>query len=568
MRMQVSSNRMVMHPSFRGNFGARLHRRYVTLKVRVTRYAGMGMGTPLARELAGFSAVLWTGAMSGLHKVIHWLWKAFHALLYVILWCCIPGEKVWSFIKKLVVNLSEVIVRHTINANKRANGRLVPIAFLGCVTVLIISATYFGVGLEVTINGVSVGYVGSRQQVESMISDVEHKVSEYMGTPYHFALNIDYKLRYMDRGNMLNSTKVRELLMSSVSGISTQYVLTVDGQVIGANSSKIALELLKHRLLQSRSTPEANVKTELVQDVEIVERPVANSQIKTVEEIEQLLNANTQQMIVYKVKSGDTVSGIAKQFGMSVKDIQNLNPQIKIDKIGIGDELQISAAVPFLSVKQTKRLEYSQEIPYEVITKAADDLYTTQSRIVKKGVAGEAQIVSDVVYVNGQEQSRTITNYEVILQPQAQIKEVGTIAPPAKAPKGTFILPFNGLRTSTYGYRPSMGDFHTGIDLAGATGSAIVAADGGTVTFAGWNGNYGYCIIITHGNSGFATLYGHCSKLLVKQGQKVAQGEQIAKVGSTGRTTGPHLHFEVRIGGKTVNPLQYIGKTYCSNPNG
>jgi len=540
----------------------------VTLKVRMARYAGMGMGTPLARELAGLSAILRTGTVSGLHRGVRWLGKLNRLLLYVILWCCLPVEKLWSMIKKLVVFAADSAARHITNVNKRSNGRLAPMAFLGCVTVLIISATYFGVGLEVSINGVPVGYVESRDQVESMISDVEQRVSGYMGTPYHFALDINYKLRYMDRDNMLNGTKVRELLMSSATGISTQYVLTVDGQVVGANSSRIALELLKHRLLQSRSTPEENVKTELVQDVEIEERPVATGEIKTIEQIEEMLNANTQEVIVYTVRDGDTVSGIAQKYGMSVKDIQTLNPQLDIDRIGIGDELQISAAVPLISIKQTKRLEYSQEIPFEVVTRAADDLYTTQSRIVKKGVAGEAQVVADVVYVDGQEQDRAVVCYDVIEQPQAQIKEVGTKLPPAKAPKGNFILPFNGIRTSSYGYRPSMGDFHTGIDLAGATGSAIVAADGGTVTFAGWKGNYGYCVFITHGNTGFVTVYAHCSKLLVKQGQKVAQGEQIAKLGSTGRTTGPHLHFEVRIDGKTVNPTKYLGKTYSSNPNG
>ena len=84
-----------------------------------------------------------------------------------------------------------------------------------------------------------------------------------------------------------------------------------------------------------------------------------------------------------------------------------------------------------------------------------------------------------------------------------------------------------------------------------------MAADGGTVTLAKWNGNYGRCVVIDHGN-GYTTLYAHCSKLLVSKGQKVAKGEKIALVGSTGRSTGPHLHFEVRKNGKAINPTKVL----------
>jgi murein DD-endopeptidase MepM/ murein hydrolase activator NlpD len=84
-----------------------------------------------------------------------------------------------------------------------------------------------------------------------------------------------------------------------------------------------------------------------------------------------------------------------------------------------------------------------------------------------------------------------------------------------------------------------------------------VASDGGVVTFAGRRSGYGLCVTISHGN-GLSTLYAHCSKLLVRAGQAVAQGERIANVGSTGRSTGPHLHFEVRVGGVPRNPWNYL----------
>lgn len=98
---------------------------------------------------------------------------------------------------------------------------------------------------------------------------------------------------------------------------------------------------------------------------------------------------------------------------------------------------------------------------------------------------------------------------------------------------------------------------HTGIDINAPSGATIVAANSGKVILAGWNGGYGNCVIIDHGD-GIATLYGHQSKIHVKVGEKVGKGDTIGKVGSTGLSTGPHLHFEVRIGGKTTNPMKYF----------
>ena len=121
--------------------------------------------------------------------------------------------------------------------------------------------------------------------------------------------------------------------------------------------------------------------------------------------------------------------------------------------------------------------------------------------------------------------------------------------------------PSSSRITSGYGYRILFGvrDFHTGIDIGATMGSNICAAESGTVILAnyGWNGGYGNYIIINHGN-GITTRYAHASKLYVTAGQTVTKGQVIAAVGTTGNSTGPHLHFEVRINGSHTNPLNYL----------
>lgn len=122
----------------------------------------------------------------------------------------------------------------------------------------------------------------------------------------------------------------------------------------------------------------------------------------------------------------------------------------------------------------------------------------------------------------------------------------------------SFIEPTNGMLSSRFGIRSR--DNHKGLDIANSIGTPIMAAASGTVTYAQYNnGGYGNLVIISHGN-GVQTYYGHCSKLFVTAGQTVSQGEVISAMGSTGQSTGPHLHFEIRLNGTAQNPQNYIYK--------
>lgn len=118
--------------------------------------------------------------------------------------------------------------------------------------------------------------------------------------------------------------------------------------------------------------------------------------------------------------------------------------------------------------------------------------------------------------------------------------------------------PVSGIITSRFGVNSSVrSSSHTGLDIAASLGTSITAAASGTVSYAGWKGSYGKLAVITHEN-GVQTYYGHCNALYVTAGQTVTQGQTIAAVGSTGNSTGPHLHFEIRVNGVSYNPQNYL----------
>ena len=206
---------------------------------------------------------------------------------------------------------------------------------------------------------------------------------------------------------------------------------------------------------------------------------------------------------------------------------------------------------------------YSEIIGYETEYIESDTLFVGQSAVVFEGENGIAENVYEIAYADGVEVSRTLVSSKVIASPKNRVERIGTKEYPSTKPTGSFAWPLSGFQiTSYYGlYRPgldSKGQFHYGLDLAGPElGEPIYAADGGEVIFAGDNGSYGLMVKIRHEDS-VMTYYAHMNALSVKVGDRVYKGQKIGEIGRSGKVTGVHLHFEVRIDGKTVDPLSYL----------
>ncbi len=194
-------------------------------------------------------------------------------------------------------------------------------------------------------------------------------------------------------------------------------------------------------------------------------------------------------------------------------------------------------------------------VPYGIIYVDDEELYIGETLVLTPGRSGEKYVEYTTTKVNGNEVDTKITWETTINVMENEIIKVGKKPLPKGVAMGKFINPTEGYLTSPFG--PRWGRMHNGIDIGSPMGTPIYASDGGEVIYAGWMGGYGYLVQINHKN-GYVTYYAHCSKLHVKVGDQVAQGDLISDMGSTGNSTGPHLHFEVRLNNVPQNPRNYV----------
>ena len=263
----------------------------------------------------------------------------------------------------------------------------------------------------------------------------------------------------------------------------------------------------------------------------------------------------------YQVKKKETMFDIALDFDMQAERLEEINPAVDMNKLQAGDILQVEEHRPLLSLETVEIAEYDADEDFEVIYEESEKYFIDE--IIEKipGKVGVRHVISDVININGMEMDRIELSSDVIKEPVTKVVIRGTKKRPVEIVKGNFIWPASGVITSGFGGRNSPGGIgstnHKGLDIGVSYGS-VYAADGGTVTVAAHLSNgYGKAIKIDHGD-GRATFYAHLNDIDVYVGQKVKQGERIAQSGNTGRSTGPHLHFEVHINGIQVDPMKYL----------
>ena len=480
----------------------------------------------------------------------------------------------WGLLPSAASRLREILLGRRRERNLRTSRfavwfekekRLHSLMFLGgscALAGIILFCSFFTIGTTVSYDGQVLGRLASKSEAETVRKDLESITSRTLGETY----TIDDSLLQYDSGWMLrqdieDKAVYEDQLSDEIGLVTSAYCLYVNDVRIGATPYEGALEELLDQL-QKAASDEDTISCEFAEDVEIRQEYVPTSEIMNLGYIAELLYSTKTAEVTYEVKKGDTWSQIAAKNDMTSAELLALNPGYNINKLQIGEVLTLSASVPYLTMTVVKQERYLDDVSYNIEYTDSADLYQGDYKVTSKGEYGKADVMAKATYINGEETERTILSSVTLKEPVTEYRLRGTKVRPTWMPTGSFRWPTSGRISSYFGGRKSPGGIgstnHKGIDIAVPRGTPIYAADGGTVTYSGWMSGYGYLVQIDHGN-GYVTRYGHNSSLTVSVGQHVYKGQQVARAGSTGNSTGNHCHFEIRIGGKTVNPLNYLG---------
>ena len=440
--------------------------------------------------------------------------------------------------------------------------QLHPVAFLSgavCIAAAAVVLSLYTLGTEVFYDGVDLGVVSSGRAAVQTVAQLEDITRATVGDADYTVDEalLETRLGVYSRRSMVSTETLLEELGDEVGLVEFANVLYVDGEKVVATTRSGALEDLLEQLKLGYETADT-VNAYFVEDVDIRQEYVESSYVMNLGYIAEILNETKEGEVTYTVTSGDSYYSIAEKYDLSVEALMKLNSGYDPSILRVGDVLTISNAVPYLTVVNVERQRYVQDVPYQVEYTDDSSMYQGEYKVTSPGVYGKADMTANVTYINGEETEREVVASVTLSQPVTEQQLRGTKERPTWYPTGSFSWPCTGILTSRFGYRSLLGStYHSGIDIGNSYGTSIYASDGGTVTYSGWMSGYGYLIIIDHGN-GYQTYYGHNSSLVASLGQKVHKGQLIARMGSTGRSTGNHCHFGIKLNGTFVNPLNYL----------
>lgn len=400
----------------------------------------------------------------------------------------------------------------------------------------------------VEVNGQVVAVVESKAVAEQVVNSLI-KEKEKQGIKIKSLPSIAYK-ETSTREDLVGEDEFKKLLDDNLTFEATAGGIKVNGSLKVAVKDKATAERVLEELKKSYQMG-TEFKLDFKEKVAVVDVPVLSDRILSLEQAVHRLKGESDVPRYYTVKEGDTIWDIANSFNVSAEDLQDANPGFTPETMQIGQKIKmVGVADPILNVVATADKTVKEDIIYPQQIRKNPYLAFGKSKVVQTGETGLKEVTYRIVAVNGMETERKVLTYKVVKKGKPQIIERSAqtmVASRGARPGGAVLSPF-GMRN---------GRMHTGVDLARAYGSSVGAYNSGRVVRAGWYGGYGKCVDIDHGN-GIVTRYGHLSVINVNVGQSVSRGQAIGKVGSTGRSSGPHLHFEVIVNGTPRNPMGYI----------
>jgi murein DD-endopeptidase MepM/ murein hydrolase activator NlpD len=438
---------------------------------------------------------------------------------------------------------------------------------------------------HVYVNDKFAGTVADKTEVEKLVEEKLTSVQqEYKNLDIELGLDVSFvPEQVFSSAAKASTSEVLNALKNQMTVQAEASALVIDGKPVAyLKDEEASKKVIKTLMLEyvseeelaevenrkkSPNLPIPEVKenetrildVRLTQNVSTSAEKVDPQEILTVEEALQLLKKGTLEEQKYQVKDGDVLGSIASAHNLEMAELLSLNEGLKEDSVLKPEqELNVTVLKPFTEVIVDRQTYVKEEVAFQKEVVADASMFKGDTKKKQEGKAGLNGVIYGISEQNGKVVKKETIKKVVLQEPVKEIVVKGTKVIPSRG-DGTFVWPTNGgYVSSQQGYR--WNKMHKGIDIARPSNYMIKAADNGVVVSAGYdNGGYGNKIIIDHQN-GYRTMYAHLASITVNVGQTVSRGSQIGVMGSTGNSTGVHLHFEVYQNGKLINPMSKLNR--------
>lgn len=488
-------------------------------------------------------------------------------------------RKPWSIPAVLAHYVKKAVSRHKKLLKTTAN-TLMPVL---SVIILIITLNYWSgttFALEVVYNNKSIGYISNesvyveaKDIVKKRLSTGDFSTETEATAAFSANLRAEYKIAVVSVEELNDAQTISDkMIENSVDNLTNACGVYVDGKFICAVKNEADAKSVFYSILEpyeSQAQAEGYV-VGFAQNIDYVQGLYKDDEsvMWDAATLAEKLSRPKEEAVVHTVSEGDSLESIAAEYELDEADIIELNPEYDFENMLEGDSVTVKQAKGFINIRKTVTTTEIRDIEYDTVKKKDSTKYSGYKKVEQKGVDGSERVTKTKIYIDG-ELVDTKYDYETIVEPVDEIVTIGTktyydgvyVGSPSES---GFLWPAPSCHyvSSPYGWRNS--GWHNGIDLikagGGANGTPVIASRSGTVEVVQRsNSGYGNMVLINHGD-GYKTRYAHMisGSITVRVGDYVEAGRTIGRVGSTGNSTGPHLHFEVIYRGETQNPKNYI----------
>lgn len=432
--------------------------------------------------------------------------------------------------------------------------------------IILISVIRYGksmeYGIRVEYKGQELGVINAEADYDEAAREVKQRISYAGEETDTFDLNANFSLKLISGGDKMLSSKqlANEILSASDEELSEAYGVYIDGVFVGAVKDKDPIqEALDENLL--KYPIEGIVKdVSYKNNIEYTKGMFLAGSVLPERQMIKLLTSSKKKKAVYVAQSDDTSATIAQKFSMNVRELEDMNAGLS-KGCRAGRLINVNETESYLPIKYIREMELVSFLDYETIEVETSELNLGTRETLVKGERGEKVNSIEITYVDGKEYARKTVGSKITKVPVVEQIGIGTYkARPYSADTklygtGQFAWPVDGGWVSDVFISDRN---HKGFDIAADMGTDIYAAGDGVVVSAGWNpGGYGYFVMIDH-LDGYQTVYAHMSQVYAVVDTQVKRGQLIGAIGSTGDSTGPHCHFEVRYMGVCYDPAQFM----------